>query len=83
LTESLVYIQIAKEGTVGASCSSIIGDIQQSMLRIEGVKNVKVDPKGVSVTFDPSETTPEKIVVGFNKENPETLLQLSDAKQRK
>lgn len=78
-----VWLRFAKDGTVGGSCSEIVGDIQQSMLRIEGVKNVKVDAKEVQVTFDPSETTPEKIVVSFNKDNPDTLLQLSDTKRRK
>ena len=80
-----VLLHFAKDGTVGQSCSAIVGDIQQSMLRIEGVKNAKTDAKenGIRVTFDPSKTSTEKIVAAFNEENPDTLLQLSDTKTKK
>ena len=80
-----VFLRFAKNGTVSSSCSATVGIIQQSVLQIEGVKNAKMDVKenGVQVTFDPSKTTPEKIVAAFNEENPDTLLQLSDTGRRK
>jgi copper chaperone CopZ len=80
-----VLLRFAKDGTVGASCSQTIGLITQSMLQLEGVKNVKIDAKnnGVQVSYDPGKTTPQKIVAAFNKENPETLLQSSNANQAK
>ena len=80
-----VLLRFTKDGTVSASCSQTIGLITQSILQLEGVKNVKMDPKnnGVQVSYDPLKTSPEKIVVAFNKENPDTLLELSDTKPGK
>jgi hypothetical protein len=82
---SNVLLRFAKDGTVGASCSQTLGVITQSMLQLEGVKNVKMDAKnnGVQVSYDPGKTTPQKIVAAFNKENPDTLLQLLGPKQGK
>jgi copper chaperone CopZ len=78
-----VLLHFAKEGTVSASCSATLGIITQSMLQVEGVKNVKIDAKknGVQVSYDPGKTTPQKIVAAFNKENPDTLLESSQTKQ--
>ena len=78
-------LRFAKDGTVSASCSETLGVITQSMLQVEGVKNVKMDAKnnGVQVSYDPGKTTPQKIVAAFNKENPDMQLQLSDVKQSK
>jgi copper chaperone CopZ len=80
-----VLLHFAKEGTVSTSCSQTLGLITQGMLQLEGVKNVKVDAKnnGVQVSYDPAKTTPEKIVIAFNKENPDTLLESLDAKEHK
>ena len=80
-----VLLRFAKADTVSTSCSQTIGLLTQSMLQVEGVKNVKIDAKnnGVQVSYDPGKTTPQKIVVAFNKENPDTHLQLSDTKQAK
>ncbi|HEY6250182.1 MAG TPA: heavy-metal-associated domain-containing protein [Candidatus Angelobacter sp.] len=80
-----VLLRFAKDGTVSASCSQTMGLITQSMLQVEGVKNVKIDAKnnGVQVSYDPGQTTPQKITVAFNKENPDTLLQLADTKPSK
>ena len=80
-----VLLRFAKDGTVSASCSETIGLITQSMLQLEGIKNVKIDAKhnGIQVSYDPSKTTPQKIVVAFNKENPDTLLRSSGAKEAK
>ncbi len=80
-----VSLRFAKDGTVSASCSEELGVITQSMLQVEGVKNVKMDRKtnGVQVSYDPGKTTPEKIVAAFNKENPDTLLELSDTRRSK
>jgi copper chaperone CopZ len=80
-----VLLRFAKDGTVSASCSETIGLITQSMLQLEGVKNVRIDAKnnGVQVSYDPGKTTPQKIVAAFNKENPDTLLQSSGAKEAK
>lgn len=80
-----VLLRFAKDGTVSASCSETIGLITQSMLQVEGVKNLKIDAKSnaVQVSYDPRKTSPEKIVVAFNKENPDTLLQSSVAKEAK
>jgi DNA-3-methyladenine glycosylase I len=77
-----VLLRFEKEGTVGANCSQTLGLITQSMLQVEGVKNVKIDAKnnGVQVSYDPGKTTPHKIVAAFNKENPDTPLQSSEAK---
>ncbi len=82
---SNVLLRFAKDGTVRAGCSQSLGVITQSMLQVEGVKNVKIDAKnnGVQVSYDPGKTTAEKIVAAFNKENPDTLLQPSDTKQGK
>ena len=80
-----VLLRFAKDGTASASCSQVIGLLTQSMLQVEGVRNVKMDPKnnGVQVSYDPRKTSPEKIVVAFNRENPDTLLELSDTKPSK
>lgn len=80
-----VLLRFVKDGTVSASCSQTIGLITQSMLQVEGVKNVKVDAKnnGIQVSYDPGTTSPQEIVVAFNKENPDTFLELSDTKQGK
>jgi copper chaperone CopZ len=80
-----VLLRFEKEGTVSANCSQTLGLITQSMLQVEGVKNVKIDGKknGIQVSYDPGKTTPQKIVIAFNKENPDTPLQLADTKQSK
>jgi copper chaperone CopZ len=80
-----VSLRFAKEGTVSASCSATLGIITQSVLQLEGVKNVKIDAKnnGVQVSYDPGKTTPQKIVDAFNKENPDILLQSSETRQSK
>jgi copper chaperone CopZ len=80
-----VLLRFAKEGTVSASCSETLGVITQSMLEVEGVKNVKIDAKnnGVQVSYDAGKTSPQKIVAAFNKENPDTQLQPADAKEAK
>jgi len=82
---SNVLLRFAKDGTVSASCSQTLGVITQSMLQVEGVKNVKMDAKnnGVQVSYDPGKTTPQKIVAAFNRENPDTLLRLPEPKQTK
>jgi copper chaperone CopZ len=80
-----VSLRFAKDGTVSASCSQTIGLITQSMLQVEGVKNVKIDGKnnGIQVSYDPAKTTPQKIVAAFNKENPDTLLESPEKRQGK
>ena len=80
-----VLLRFEKEGTVSTNCSQTLGLITQSMLQVEGVKNAKIDAKnnGVQVSYDPGTTTPQKIIVAFNKENPDTLLQSADAKEAK
>ena len=80
-----VLLRFENEGTVSANCSQTLGLITQSMLQVEGVKNVKIDAKnrGVQVSYDPAKTTPEKIVAAFNKENPDTPLQSSGVKEAK
>ncbi len=78
-----VLLRFVKEGTVSASCSETLGIIEQSMLQVEGVKNVKIDPKnnGVEVSYDSGKTTPEKIVAAFNKGNLETPLRSPRARR--
>ncbi len=80
-----VLLRFEKDGTVGASCSQTLGLITQSMLQVEGVKNVKIDPQnnGVQVSYDPGKTTPLKIVTTFNKENPDALIRSPEAKEAK
>ena len=80
-----VMLRFEKEGTVSANCSQTLGLITQSMLQVEGVRNAKIDAKnnGVQVSYDPNKTTSQKIVAAFNKENPDTLLQSSGAKETK
>ena len=77
-----VLLRFAKDGTISTSCSQNLGIITQSMLQVEGVKNVKLDAKnnGVQVSYDPGKTTPQKMVVAFNKENPDMPLEASDSK---
>lgn len=77
-----VLLRFAKDGTLNTNCSETLGLITQSVLQVEGVKNVKLDAKnnGVQVSYDPGKTTPQKIVASFNKDNPDTLLALSDTK---
>jgi len=80
-----VLLRFEKDGTVSANCSQTLGVITQSMLEVEGVKNAKIDGKtnGVQVSYDPGKTTPQKIVTAFNKENPDTPLQGSGAREAK
>lgn len=80
-----VLLRFEKEGTVSANCSQTLGVITQSMLEVEGVENAKIDAKnnGVQVSYDPGKTTPQKIVTAFNKENPDTPLQASGARETK
>ena len=80
-----VFLRFVKDGTVSASCSETLGLITQSMLKVEGVKNVKINSRnnGLQVSYDPGQTTPQRIVTAFNKENPDTLLQSSSAKEVK
>ena len=80
-----VLLRFAKEGAVRSRCSEELGVITQSMLQVDGVKNVKMNAKnnGVDVSYDPAKTTPEKIVAAFNKENPDSLLQSPGAKDAK
>ena len=80
-----VLLRFAKDGTVSASCSQTIGLITQSMLQLDGVKNVKIDARNnaIQVSYDPGKTTPQKIVAAFNKENPDTLLQPLETRQGK
>jgi copper chaperone CopZ len=80
-----VLLRFEKEATASSNCSQTLGVITQSMLEVEGVKNAKIDGKnnGVHVSYDPGKTTPQRIVTAFNKENPETPLQSSRAKEGK
>jgi copper chaperone CopZ len=80
-----VLLRFAKERTVKASCSEANGLITQSMLQLDGVKNVKIDAtnNSVRVSYDPGKTTPQKIVGASNKDNPDTLLQSPGAKEAK
>ena len=80
-----VLLRFERDAAISASCSQTVGVITQTMLQVEGVKNAKIDAKnnGVQVSYDPKQTTPQKIVAAFNKESPETLLQLADAKRGK
>ena len=80
-----VLMHFAKNGTIGPGCSTTIGVIEQSMLQVEGVRNAKVDTKnnGIQVSYDPGKTNPQKIIVAFNKENPDTPLQSSGTKEAK
>ncbi len=80
-----VLLRFEKEGMVTSNCSQTLGLVTQSMLQVEGVKNAKIDAKnnGVQVSYDPGKTTRQKIVAAFNKENPDTLLQSSEAKEGK
>ena len=80
-----VLLRFEKDGAVSANCSQTLGVITQSMLEVEGVKNAKIDGKnnGVHVSYDPGKTTPQRIVTAFNKENPDTPLQGSGAKEAK
>ena len=77
-----VLLRFAKDGTLNTNCSETLGLITQSVLQVEGVKNVKLDAKnnGVQVSYDPGKTTPQKIVAAFNRENPDTVLAPSDTK---
>src|SRR5215471_16972977 len=80
-----VFLRFDKEQAISANCSQILGLITQSMLQVEGVRNVKIDAKnnGLQVSYDPSKTTPQKIVAAFNKENPDSQLKSSEAKEAK
>jgi hypothetical protein len=80
-----VFLRFEKEQAISANCSQILGLITQSMLQVEGVRNAKIDAKnnGLQVSYDPSKTTPKKIVAAFNTENPDTPLQSQEAKEHK
>jgi hypothetical protein len=80
-----VLLRFEKEQAISANCSQILGLITQSMLQVEGVRNAKIDAKnnGLQVSYDPSKTTPKKIVAAFNTENPDTPLQSQEAKEHK
>ncbi len=70
-----VLLRFAKEG-IDCGCSQTVGIVEQSLMRLDGVKNARVDAKnyGVNVSYDPNKTTPEKILASFNKLNPEFAL---------
>ena len=55
----------------GMSCGGCAGMVENGMLKVEGVKEAKVDWKtgDVNVQYDPKRTTPEKIVGAFNEKN--------------
>ena len=80
-----VFLRFQMEQAISANCSQILGLITQSMLQVEGVRNAKIDAKNnrLQVGYDPSKTTPQKIVAAFNAENPETLLQSQEVKEYK
>src|SRR5215470_322195 len=80
-----VFLRFEKEQAISANCSQILGLITQSMLQVEGVRNAKIDAKnnGLQVSYDPSKTSPKKIVAAFNAENPDTVLQSPEATERK
>ena len=56
----------------GMTCGGCAGMVEQGLLKVEGVKEAKVDWKSgdVKVKYDPKKTEPEKIVSAFNKDNP-------------
>lgn len=75
-----VLLRFATEG-IDCGCSQTVGIVEQSLMRLDGVKNARVDAKnyGVNVSYDPDKTTPEKILASFNKLNPEFPLAVPEA----
>ena len=54
------------------TCNSCAASVQKELLKVEGVKAVKMELKTgeVQVEYDPQKTTPEKVVAVFNKADP-------------
>lgn len=69
-TTSLRLTQCALKVS-GMSCGGCAGMVERGLLKLEGVKEAKVDWKSgdVKVKYDKETTAPEKIVTAFNKEN--------------
>ncbi len=80
-----VFLRFEKEEAISANCSQTLGLITQSMLQVGGVRNAKIDAQnnGLQVSYDPTKTTPQKIVAAFNKENPDAMLRSPEAKEAK
>ena len=55
----------------GMSCPGCAGMVEKGLLKLDGVRTVKVDSKTgqAQVDFDSKRTTPEKIVAAFNQAN--------------
>jgi hypothetical protein len=64
-----VLLRFAKDGTLSASCSQTIGLITQSMLQLDGVKNVKIDTKsnGVQVSYDRGQRLRRRLLLPSTK----------------
>jgi hypothetical protein len=86
--------QSLRIGPAADSCAAVIftaasafgqAKSETTKQQVEGVRNTKIDAKnnGLQVSYDPSKTTPQKIVAAFNKENPDTLLKSSEGKEPK
>ncbi len=75
----VVILRFAQKGI---DCKTA-GMVEQGLIRVEGVKNARVDDKnyGVIVAYDPTKTDPEKILAAFKKDNPEIPLELPDSKK--
>ncbi len=75
----VVILRFAQKGID----SRTVGMVEQGLIRVQGVKNARVDDKnyGVMVAYDPTKTDPEKILAAFKKDNPEIPLELPDSKK--
>jgi len=64
---SKVFVTFVKTG-LDLGCSDTVGLVEQSLMRLEGVKNARVDPKnyGVNVSYDAKKTAPDEIIAAFN-----------------
>ncbi len=74
----VVILRFAQKGI---DCKTV-GMVEQGLIRVEGVKNARVDDKnyGVMVAYDPTKTDPEKILAAFKKDHPEIPLELPPRK---
>ena len=68
----------------GMTCGGCAGMVEQGLLKVEGVKEAKVDWKSgdVKVKYDPKKATPEKITASFNKKNPGFRAELPEGKDK-
>ncbi len=79
---SKLFVKFVTTG-LDLGCSDTVGIVEQSLMRLEGVKNARVDPKnyGVNVSYDAKKTAPGKIIAAYNTAHPFPRLKLKASEE--